>query len=327
MEINNSKSTFTPPHSLNTAVLFLVFNRLDTTKQVFEAIRQAKPPRLYVAADGARETKEGEVEKVKAVRDYIISNIDWECEVKTLFREQNFGCKMAVSGAITWFFENEEMGIILEDDCLPSQSFFWFCEELLEKYKIEPKVSMITGTSYLFNEVLSDNDYFMSKYMSIWGWASWRRVWNKYDIEMKEWPQVKKYNLLNGIFYWDKYVKDTFTASFDLAFDKNINTWDIQFVLKCIMEDTYCITPYKNLISNLGYDGTRSSNSPFLDMRRVELSSCGDLQYDLPVMHDLAIDKILFRNIFYRFKKFKPLSLLLIKLGLYEKVKRIVGIR
>jgi GR25 family glycosyltransferase involved in LPS biosynthesis len=105
-----------------------VFNRLDTTKQVFEAIRQAKPPRLYVAADGAREAKE----KVKAVRDYIISNIDWECEVKTLFREQNFGCKMAVS---SWFFENEEMGIILEDDCLPSQSFFWFCEELLERYE------------------------------------------------------------------------------------------------------------------------------------------------------------------------------------------------
>ena len=105
-------STFTPPHPLGTAVLFLVFNRLDTTKQVFEAIRQAKPPRPYIAADGARETKEGEAEKVKAVRDYIISNIDWKCEVKTLFRKQNYGCKMAVSGAIDWFFENEEMGII-----------------------------------------------------------------------------------------------------------------------------------------------------------------------------------------------------------------------
>ena len=137
---NDLKINFIPPHPLNTAVLFLVFNRLDTTKQVFEAIRQAKPPRLYIAADGVREAKDGEDEKVKAVRDYITSNIDWECEVKTLFREQNFGCKMAVSGAIDWFFQNEEMGIILEDDCLPSQSFFWFCQDLLEKYKNDTRV-------------------------------------------------------------------------------------------------------------------------------------------------------------------------------------------
>ena len=126
-------ATFSPPYSLNTAVLFLVFNRLDTSKQVFQAISQAKPPRLYVAADGARVSKEGESEKVQAVRDYIMQNIDWKCEVKTLFRDENLGCKYAVSGAITWFFQNEEQGIILEDDCLPNQSFFWFCEELLER--------------------------------------------------------------------------------------------------------------------------------------------------------------------------------------------------
>ena len=126
---------FKPPHQLNTAVLFLVFNRLKTTKQVFKAIRKAKPPRLYIAADGARIDQKDESKKVIEVREYISSNIDWECEVKTLFRERNHGCKLAVSEAIDWFFENEEMGIILEDDCLPSQSFFWFCEELLEKFK------------------------------------------------------------------------------------------------------------------------------------------------------------------------------------------------
>ena len=130
-----AKSEFIPPHPLNTAVLFLVFNRPDTTRQVFEAIRKAKPPRLYVAADGPREDHPGEDEKVREIRDYVMNNIDWDCEIKTLFRDKNLGCKYAVSGAITWFFENEEMGIILEDDCLPSQSFFWYCEELLKKYK------------------------------------------------------------------------------------------------------------------------------------------------------------------------------------------------
>ena len=120
---------FTPPAPLQTAVLFLVFNRPDTTAQVFEAIRQAKPPRLYVAADGPRVNREGEAERVARVRE-IATAVDWPCEVKTLFREENLGCKYAVSGGITWFFEHEEQGIILEDDCLPSQSFFWFLRNI-----------------------------------------------------------------------------------------------------------------------------------------------------------------------------------------------------
>ena len=151
---------FIPPYPLKTAVLFLIFNRLDTTKQVFEEIRKAKPPRLYIAADGPRENKEGEKEKVGAVRKYVLENIDWNCEVKTLFRDKNLGCGKAVSQAITWFFENEEMGIILEDDCLPSQSFFWFCEKLLKKYNKEKRIMLITGTSYLFNEIERKEDYF-----------------------------------------------------------------------------------------------------------------------------------------------------------------------
>ena len=131
----NEVTKFQPPKPLKTAILFLVFNRLDTTKKVFKAIRQAKPPRLYIAADGARANKKGECKNVQLVRDYIMQNVDWDCDVKTLFRDKNLGCKYAVGGAITWFFETEEQGIILEDDCLPSQSFFWYCEELLDRYK------------------------------------------------------------------------------------------------------------------------------------------------------------------------------------------------
>ena len=146
-----SKDSFTPPQPLNTAVLFLVFNRLDTTKQVFEAIREAKPPRLYIAADGARETKAGEAEKVTAVRDFILKNIDWECDIKTLFREENLGCKYAVSGAIDWFFDNEEMGIILEDDCLPSQSFFGFVMSYWRGIKMNIELGKLVEQMYLVN--------------------------------------------------------------------------------------------------------------------------------------------------------------------------------
>jgi len=115
-------------------VLFLIFNRPDTTTRVFEAIRAARPERLYVAADGPRMTREGEAERCAEARR-IATAVDWPCEVKTLFRETNLGCRAAVSGAITWFFEHEEEGIILEDDCLPDPSFFPYCTELLAHYR------------------------------------------------------------------------------------------------------------------------------------------------------------------------------------------------
>jgi len=139
-----SSNTFIPPYPLKTAVLFMTFNRPDTTKQVFEAIRKAEPPRFYVAADGPRADKAGEREKCERGRR-ITTQVDWDCEVRALFREKNLGCRAGVSSAIDWFFENEEEGIILEDDCLPSLSFLWFCEELLERYRGDMRVWHISG--------------------------------------------------------------------------------------------------------------------------------------------------------------------------------------
>jgi len=175
-----SDQRFTAPHSRRTAVLFVVFNRLNTTKQVFAAIRKAKPYRLYVAADGPRVAKSGEVAKVKAVRDYVRENIDWDCEVKTLFRENNLGCKYAVSSAVDWFFENEEMGIILEDDCLPHPDFFDFCAKLLECHVHDDRVSVVTGNNFQNGIKRGGFAYYFSKYSHCWGWASWRRAWQQY---------------------------------------------------------------------------------------------------------------------------------------------------
>lgn len=249
---NDLASTFTPPHPLNTAVLFLVFNRLDTTKQVFEAIRAAKPPRLYIAADGARESREGESEKVKAIRDYVLSHIDWKCEVKTLFREQNLGCKYAVSSAITWFFENEEMGIILEDDCLPSQSFFWFCEELLERYNDDMRVCSISGNLRENQYVAGKEQLYKSIYFNMWGWATWRRQWKNYDAEF--------FNDINNIPYnWDIIFSDKKVKcywhnilKFMLNYSKN-STWDYQMSFISFINKQYSIYPSVNLVKNLGF--------------------------------------------------------------------------
>ena len=240
---------FTTSKALNTAVLFLVFNRLDVTKQVFEAIREARPPRLYIAADGAREDKNGEAEKVKDVRSLIMKNIDWACDVKTLFREDNLGCKMAVSGAIDWFFENEEQGIILEDDCLPSQSFFWFCEDLLVRYKNDMRVGQISGDNFQKGIRRGEADYYFSTYNHIWGWASWANRWEKYDVNL---DTIKNSHFIEVLFDNKKTINYWKEIFFTMK-KKSIDTWDYQWTFTLWNNDQLTILPNVNLIQNIGF--------------------------------------------------------------------------
>ena len=287
---NNSKLKkenliFIPPHSLNTAVLFLVFNRLETTKQVFKAIRQAKPPRLYVASDGARPNKDGESEKVQAVRDYIMGNIDWECEVKTFFQNQNLGCKYAVSNAITWFFGNEEQGIILEDDCVPSQSFFWFCEELLDRYKDDLRVWHIGGTNPIDTQLIS-NEYYFSEYNRIWGWASWKRAWSVYDVEISAWPSIKTMNYLNDILGEKEALK--YEKIFDMVYEGKIDTWDYQWFLFRLLNGK-AVIPKVNLISNIGF-GSEATHTVDIEHRLSKLLR-GEIIFPIKHPEYIIIDK------------------------------------
>lgn len=241
--------TFTPPRPLNTAVLFLVFNRPDTTARVLEAIRQAKPPRLYVAADGPREGRAGEYERVARVRE-IATAVDWPCEVRTLFRDKNLGCKYAVSGAITWFFEQEEQGIILEDDCLPSQSFFWFCEELLIHYRYDMRISMVSG--YNNKGIYGASDYFYSNIGSIWGWASWRSAWAPYDVEVTS--LRKKYG--DDLFRLRDLLGAKIAANRQqhwMALEKGLDTWDYQWSFVRHFNNGLSCVPRYNLVENIGF--------------------------------------------------------------------------
>lgn len=279
-------------NSLQTPVLFLVFNRLDTTKQVFEAIRQAQPPRLYIAADGARESREGEAEKVQAVRDYVVNNIDWDCEVKTLFREKNLGCRIAVSSAIDWFFENEPEGIILEDDCLPHPTFFRYCQELLEYYQNDERVMAISGDNFQFGRKRCEHSYYFSRYNHIWGWSSWRRAWKYYDSEIKYYPLIKSNQLLDNILDNPKQVK-YWDAIFQKVYDGKIDTWDFQWLFACWTQNGLTILPNVNLISNIGFnqDGTHtlSNNSPLANMAVEEMEF--PLSHPPFVIRDSQADK------------------------------------
>ena len=258
---NNLTPDFKPPHALNTPVLFLVFNRFDTTKQVFESIKKAKPPRLYVAADGARENNNGEDEIVESVRKYILENINWDCEITTLFREKNLGCKMAVSGAIEWFFENEEAGIILEDDCYPSQSFFWFCEDLLNWYKDDMRVWNIGGykPSFLKGDSFSYN---FSRFTHIWGWASWTDRWKHYDATISKYKNnlnlLKEYELFR-----EDYENNSRIKILNKILSGEIDTWDYQWNFTIRINNGLSIRPSVNLVSNLGFrkDATHTTRN------------------------------------------------------------------
>ena len=242
----SEQETFIPPYPLHTPVLFLVFNRPDKTRQVFEAIRQAKPPRLYIAADGPRENFSGEGEKCRQVRQ-IATAVDWDCDIKTLFREKNMGCKYAMSGGIDWFFENEEMGIILEDDCLPSQSFFWFCEEMLKKYKEDTRIMKVGGYN-LIDNYYANHDYVFTHFCFTWGWASWRRAWKHFDVKMNKWPLVR-----------DGYISKTYpfvksnVDIFEDTYNGKIDTWDYQWEFAIVSNYAFSIVPVKSLIRNIGF--------------------------------------------------------------------------
>lgn len=245
---------FVPKAPLQTAVLFLVFNRPDTTRQVFEAIRRAKPPRLYVAADGARSGRKVEVDLVEKVRQ-IATTVDWSCELKTLFREKNLGCKMAVSGGIDWFFQNEKQGIILEDDCLPNNDFFRFCEEMLGRYRHDPGIGMVSGFNPLGPGLLS-NEYFASRNSSIWGWATWRDRWAHYDVDMADWHiQTVKQKIRESLSFKTFLY---YRRCFDLVTKKSLNTWDYQWSFCLIHKKYKTIKPLANLIKNIGTEGAHA---------------------------------------------------------------------
>ena len=281
---------------LNTAVLFLVFNRLDTTTQVFEEIRKAQPPRLYVASDGPRDSRENEQTVVDEVRDFILANIDWPCEIETLFREKNLGCKIAVSSAIDWFFEHEESGIILEDDCLPDPSFFRFCEEMLVKYDTDERIMHVTGNNQV-STIMVSNSYSYTKHCSIWGWATWRRAWEHYDVGITSW---KKPNIRNGVlsYFYGIGNNSNFINIFDNVYNGLIDTWDYQWVFSIAAQSGLSVMPSVNLIKNIGHGHPEAVHTASADVPMAKLVA-GRVDFPLAtnryVVVDNDLDHALFR--------------------------------
>lgn len=243
---------------MQTPVAFIIFNRPDTTSQVFDEIRKARPPKLLVVADGPRPDHPTDAKKVAAARA-IIKKVDWPCEVLQNFSEVNLGCKKRVSSGLDWVFSCVEEAIILEDDCLPQESFFYYCQQLLQKYRDDTRIMMISGMNYLLNHDIPES-YFFSRHFSVWGWATWRRAWKEYCLDLKNWQSFKS-RFPKFRFYKDKILNEYYCHIFDSVMKGEIDTWDYQWVFSCLANNSLSIVPKVNLIKNIGYAGTHTGKN------------------------------------------------------------------
>ncbi|MET4138760.1 nucleotide-diphospho-sugar transferase [Pedobacter sp. UYP1] len=281
--MNTNTSNLTN-HQTKSAVLFLIFNRPDTTIRVFNKIRKAQPPRLYIAADGPRPDRKNET-KLCQEAIFIVQQIDWECEIKTLFRRSNLGCKNAISSALDWFFEHEEEGIILEDDCLPAQSFFYYCDTLLEKYRFDTRIRHIAGCNNGLGKKWGDTTIYFANQTHVWGWASWRRVWKDYDKDLKIYYEDEVGAQLRTIFN-NSFVEEIWKNIFKRVKAGEIDTWDYQLAFLNYFNGGLSVNPNVNLISNIGFrkDATHTIdlNSVYSNLPLEEITEITYPKYILP---------------------------------------------
>jgi hypothetical protein len=284
---------------LTTPVLFLVFNRPDSTERVFDAIRTVRPQQLFIASDGPRLDVEGEVEKCMQVRT-VVNRIDWPCTVKTLFREKNLGLGKAVAGSITWFFEHVEEGIILEDDTLPSQKFFRFCSEMLAYYRNDTRVMSVCGSAFP-NSLMSRSpySYFFSDWDYPWGWATWRRAWNLFDYKMTGYPEAvrNKYLLNNYSCLYERYYTQ-FMMDRSYYESDEVTWWSVQWGFCRKMNSGLVVAPLKNMVINLGL-GAEATNT----VNASEWSFMNFEEMSFPLKHPPVMirDRRTDREVFIRF--------------------------
>jgi hypothetical protein len=252
---------------LTTPLALVIFNRPQQTARVFARIRAARPRRLFVIADGPRADRPSEAERVAAART-ITEAIDWPCEVTRIYADHNMGCRRRISSGFSAVFDAVETAITLEDDGIPEPSFFRFCQELLERYRDDERIMVISGANFQFGRRRTEDSYYFSRYNHSVAWASWRRAWQHYDDEMRLWPPVRAEGWLADIL-GDKATVRFWTRFFDSAYEQRVDSWAIRWTLACWLQNGLTILPNHNLISNIGFgaSATHTTNyTPFAEM-------------------------------------------------------------
>lgn len=236
---------------MKSPVALFVFRRPDTAARVLDAIRRARPPVLLVVADGPRAGRADDAAACAATRA-LIDGVDWPCEILREYAAGNLGCRDRVSSGLRWVFDRVPEAIILEDDCVPDESFFPFCDELLERYRDDRRVAQITGANNQKGRTRGPHSYFFSRYNGVWGWASWRRAFDLYDPHIARWPELRDSGWLARVLgsrpqvrYWTRVFQDTY--------DGRIDTWDYQWVFASWLHGMLSLVPNRNLVRNIGF--------------------------------------------------------------------------
>lgn len=240
-------------------LLIIIYNRPHNFQKLINTLKKIKPKNIYIACDGPK-SNVMDKHNVALTREKI-KFIDWSCKVTTLFQKKNLGCKKGVITAIDWFFDNNEMGVILEDDCIPNDNFFKFCYELLNMYKNNHNIASIGGQHFMGNKHLIEESYFFSRHFHCWGWATWARSWNNFDPTMAKWKKFGSFTWLyklcnkNLIFtyYWYKIFND--------CYKNKIDSWAYRFLFYIISEKKLTILPSKNLVKNIGFGKSSTHTS------------------------------------------------------------------
>jgi len=296
--------------SFNTPILFVIFNRKDVAVKSFKKIKELRPVKLYIACDGARDSVVGEKKLVENTRKAILELIDWDCELKTLFQENNLGCGLGVYTAINWLFENEEKGIILEDDCVARESFFLYVEELLVRYKDDARIGMISGFNQV-NSAYNDFSYTFSKYKACWGWGTWRRAWVNMDLELN-WTKSKDYNSIISNMGYLKKDFNYWKYRLKLINLKQVSAWDWQWYFSLASNNQLTIFPETSLISNIGF-GASATHTSFGD-KKILNTKCNikfPLRHPQYIVPNIDFDRAFYKKnntLFYILMRFIPIE-------------------
>lgn len=252
---------------METPILMLAFNRPDLFEQVFLVVKKAKPKKVYISLDGPRNNQDKE--KIQEIKNIIAENSNWNVQIKINEFEENHRGYIAVPKGITWFFQHEEMGIILEDDCLPDLTFFSFCHTLLNKYKYNDKIFSISGNNFQDGNIYGDGSYFMSHYFHVWGWATWRRAWENFDINLSKYPEFVKSKKIDSYFK-NKKAKKRILYIMKKAYN-GANSFDYKWQMAHMLNDKFTIKPQINLVKNIGFDirATHVLYDPYLSNLKI----------------------------------------------------------
>jgi hypothetical protein len=291
-----------PVTSLRTPVALVIFNRPDYTARVLDGIAAAKPPRLYVIADGPR-TDHPDDERLVSEARAVIDRVDWPCELHTCYSDVNLNCHRRIASGLDWLFANEPEAIILEDDCLPDPSFFPYCEQLLERYRDDERVHMISGSTSTGARG-NAYSYRFSKCYSVWGWASWARAWKHYDADMRAWPVLRETRWLEQ-HLGDRKASMLAETWFDGAYAGPIQQWDFKWMFGSWLRNAVAVAPSVNLVTNIGFgEGAthlRNANHPFAEIPAESMEF--PLRHPPRVEVDDRVDRAMWDVVIERFMR------------------------